>query len=290
MDIRTMRYYLAVVQEGTISKAAAALHVSQPSLSRQIKELEAELGVTLFTRGNRQIRLTEEGLVLKKRAEELVRLMELTEEELAQVKKQISGAIRIGAGESAAFHYLSRAAAAIARDYPGVRFQLTSGDTADLMDELSKGLIDFALIFSDFDQSLYQSLQLPGWDQFGLLMPKASPLAKKAKISWDELSGYPLLLPRAAEAQLASSGHLDGMQIVAVYNLLFNASLMVEDGVGYAICLDQLVNTTGDSQLAFRELDPPVKITGTLIWKKYQVFSPAVQLFIKQIQQLIESR
>lgn len=172
MDIRTMQYYLAVVREGTISAAAQALHVAQPSLSRQMKELEDELGTTLFVRGNRKITLTEEGMVLRKRAEEIVRLMQMTEDEISQIKNHISGSVRIGAGESWAFHYLSRAAASIAEEHPDIRFHIISGDTHDLMDELNNGLIDFALIFTDVDHTLYQSIELPAEDSFGLLMPK----------------------------------------------------------------------------------------------------------------------
>ena len=159
MDIRPMQYYLAVVREGTISAAAQALHVAQPSLSRQMKELEDELGVTLFVRGNRKITLTEEGMVLRKRAEEMVRLMQMTEEEISQIKNHISGSVRIGAGESWSFHYLSRAAASIAKEHPDIRFHITSGDTQDLMDELNNGLIDFAVIFTNVDHTLYQSIE-----------------------------------------------------------------------------------------------------------------------------------
>ena len=176
MDIRTMQYYLAVVREGTISAAAQTLHVAQPSLSRQMKELEEELGVSLFARGNRKITLTEEGMVLRKRAEEMVRLMQMTEEEISQIKNHISGSVRIGAGESWSFHYLSRAAADIAAAHPDIRFHITSGDTQDLMDELNNGLIDFAVIFTEVDHTLYQSIELPAEDSFGLLMPKDCPL------------------------------------------------------------------------------------------------------------------
>ena len=189
MDIRTMQYYLAVVREGTISAAAQALHVAQPSLSRQMKELEEELGVSLFVRGNRKITLTEEGMVLRKRAEEMVRLMQMTEEEISQIKNHISGSVRIGAGESWSFHYLSRAAASIAAEHPDIRFHITSGDTQDLMDELNNGLIDFAVIFTSVDHTLYQSIELPVQDSFGVLMPKDCPLAEKSEIRLSDLKG-----------------------------------------------------------------------------------------------------
>ena len=156
MDIRIMEYYLAVIREGNISAAAEALHVSQPALSRQIKDLEKELGVTLFERGSRRIKLTEEGMILRRRAEEMVRLMQMTESEISRAQKKLSGEIHIGAGESLAFHVLSRIAGAIHGEYPEVRFTVTSGDTEDLMEQLENGLVDVALIFTGYDHSQYQ--------------------------------------------------------------------------------------------------------------------------------------
>ena len=285
MDIRTMQYYLAVVREGTISAAAQALHVAQPSLSRQMKELEEELGVTLFVRGNRKITLTEEGMVLRKRAEEMVRLMQMTEEEISQIKNHISGSVRIGAGESWSFHYLSRAAASIAAEHPDIRFHITSGDTQDLMDELNNGLIDFAVIFTNVDHTLYQSIELPAEDSFGLLMPKDCPLAGKSEIRISDLKGLPVIISRAAAPHYSGSDELSSLNIVATYNLIYNASLLVEDGLGYAICFDKLINTTGDSPLCMRPIVPAMKSTGYLIWKKYQVFSPAVQMFIDRVRE-----
>jgi DNA-binding transcriptional LysR family regulator len=286
MDIRTMQYYLAVVREGTISAAAEALHVAQPSLSRQMKDLEEELGVSLFERGNRKITLTEEGMVLRKRAEEMVRLMQMTEEEISSIKNHISGSVRIGAGESISFHYLSRAAASLAEEHPDIRFHITSGDTQDLMDELQNGLIDFAVIFTDVDHTLYQSLPLPAEDGFGVLMPKDSPLAEKDVIHWSDLKGLPVIVSRASLPYFTGAEDLSSLNIVATYNLIFNASLLVEDGLGYAICFDRLINTTGDSTLCVRPLVPQIRNAGNLIWKKYQVFSPAVQLFIDRVREL----
>ena len=286
MDIRTMQYYLAVVREGTISAAAEALHVAQPSLSRQMKDLEEELGVSLFERGNRKITLTEEGMVLRKRAEEMVRLMQMTEEEISSIKNHISGSVRIGAGESISFHYLSRAAASLAEEHPDIRFHITSGDTQDLMDELQNGLIDFAVIFTDVDHTLYQSLPLPAEDGFGVLMPKDSPLADKDVIHWSDLKGLPVIVSRASLPYFTGAEDLSSLNIVATYNLIYNASLLVEDGLGYAVCFDRLINTTGDSTLCVRPLVPQIRNAGNLIWKKYQVFSPAVQLFIDRVREL----
>ncbi len=290
MDIRTMQYYLAVVREGTISAAAEALHVAQPSLSRHMKELEEELGVSLFERGNRKITLTEEGMVLRRRAEEMIRLMRMTEEEISQVRNHVSGTIRIGAGESFSFHHLSRTASGLSKDYPDIRFQIMSGDTQDLMDELNNGLIDFAVIFTDVDHSLFQSITLPAENRFGLLMPKDCELAEKEVIHVSELKSLPLIISRAAEPYYTGTEHFTDFHIVATYNLLYNASLLVEDGLGYALCFDSLINTTGESRLCFRPVIPENIVSGSLIWKKYQVLSPAVQLFIDRFRETLTER
>ena len=287
MDIRTMQYYLTVVREGTISAAAKALHVSQPSLSRQMRDLEEELGAALFVRGNRKITLTEEGMILRKRAEEMVHLMKMAEDEIAQVKNHISGSVRIGAGESWSFHYLSRTTASLAEEHPDIRFHITSGDTQDLMDELDNGLIDFAVIFTDVDHIVYQSIELPAEDSFGLLMPKDCPLAEKDEIRLSDLKGLPVIVSRAALPYFAGSEEMSSLNVIATYNLVYNASLLVEDGLGYAICFDKLINTTGNSPLCFKPIVPKIKIVGYLIWKKYQIFSPAVQMFIDRIRQTI---
>ena len=287
MDIRLMQYYLAVVREGNISAAAEALHVSQPALSRQMKDLEEELGVTLFQRGSRRITLTEEGMILRKRAEEMLRLMQLTEAELTQARDTVTGEIHIGAGESHAFHFLSCAAGQLMQEHPGVRVHVVSGDTEDLMDQLNNGLLDFALIFSEFDRSLYHSLTLPQEDRFGVLMRRDSKLAEKEVVTMDDLADKPLIVSRAAGDLTQDERHGQQPRIVATYNLIYNASLLVEDGVGYALGFDQLINVTGESPLCFRPLSPPVTVAGTLIWKRYQVLSPAVRLFIEHLRNSI---
>ena len=286
MDIRTMQYFLAVIREGTISAAAESLHVAQPSLSRQMKELEEQLGVTLFERGNRKITLTEEGRVLRRRAEELVRLMQLTQEEIARVRHRLTGSIRIGAGESQAFRYFAEAAAALLKEHPDIQLHITSGDTHDLMDELDNGLIDFALIFTEFDRERFRSIRLPAADRFGVLMRGDNPLASKAEIALAELAEVPLMISRASQPYWESLAGAKGLKIVGTYNLIFNASLLVEAGACCALGFEKLINTTGDSPLCFRPLAGQSKTSGALIWKKYQTFSPAVQLFIDQIRDL----
>lgn len=275
-----------MVREGNISAAAEALHVSQPALSRQIKDLEEELGVVLFERGSRRIKLTKEGMILRRRAEEMVRLLQITESEISQAHSSLAGEVHIGAGESLAFHHLSRIAGEIHREHPDIRFMITSGDTADLLDQLDNGLIDVALIFTDYDHSQYQGIRLPNDDRLGLLMRKDSPLAEKATVTVSDLKALPLIVPRAARELLSSDPTLAGLDIVTTYNLIYNASLFVEDGVGYAIGFGGLINVTGDSALTFRPLENQISQSGTVIWKKYEVFTPAVNLFLERLKQL----
>ena len=284
MDIRVMEYYLAVIREGNISAAAQALHISQPALSRQLRDLEEELGVTLFERGSRRIRLTEEGMILRRRAEEITRLRQITESEISRAHRNMSGEIHIGAGESRSFHHISEIAGKIHAEYPDIRFTITSGDTADLMDQLENGLIDAALIFTDYDHSRYQGIRLPKEDRLGVLMRKDDPLSGKKVISVSDLKDRPLIIPRAAAGLLSSDPALADMNIVTVYNLIYNASLFVEDKVGYAIGFDGLINVSGDSVLTFRPLKNQLAQTAVVIWKKYEAFTPAVNLFLNYLK------
>ena len=287
MDIRIMEYYLAVTREGNISGAAEALHVSQPALSRQMKDLEEELGVTLFERGSRRIRLTEEGMILRKRAEEMVHLMQMTQSEISGVHEHLRGEVHIGAGESKAFHYLSRAAGEMGKEHPDVRFHVASGDTRDLMDQLENGLIDCALIFTEFDRTVYQALTLPEEDRFGVLLRKDHRLAQKEQLTIRDLRGEPVFISRASEDMVRGDSSLSDLKIAGTYNLIYNASLLVEDGAGLALGFEGLVNTTGDSPLTFRPLTPAIRTVGSVIWKKYQVLTPAVQMFLNRLKEQI---
>ena len=284
MDIRILEYFLAITREGNISAAAESLHVSQPALSRQIRDLEEELGVVLFIRGSRQIKLTEEGMILRKRAEEMMHLLQITRSEISQAHNQITGEIKIGAGESLAFHYLSKIAGNIHEDYPDIHFSITSGDTDDLKDQLANGLIDLALIFTEYDRNLYQGMYLPGEDKLGLLIRKDDPLASREIITIADLKELPLIIPRAAANLLTSDPALSGLKIIAVYNLIYNASILVEDGIGYAVGFEGLINTSGNSLLTFRHLENQITQQGSVIWKKYEVFTPAMNLFLERLK------
>ena len=287
MDIRIMEYYLAIVREQTILGAAEALHVSQPALSRQMRELEERLGVKLFERGNRRITLTEEGMIFRRRCEEIVRLVHQTEREVSEAKNKISGEIYIGAGESHIFHYISKTAASITSQYPGIRIHIVSGDTRDLIEDLSNGLIDFALIFSDFDRTSYNYISLPAEDTIGVLMRNDDPLAEKEVLTVDDIKDLPIFTSRTSMPYIDTTIFKD-LHFIGSYNLIYNASLMVEDRAGYALGFDNLIDTSGKRPLCFRPVKGSAKVGGTIIWKKYQIFSPAVQMFIDRLTPLIK--
>ena len=283
MEFRVLQYFLAVTREGNISAAAQSLHLSQPSLSRQLKELEEELGVTLFLRGRRRIELTEEGLILRKRASEMMQLMELTESEISEVKNDISGSLSIGAGESRSMRRVTAVFKHLKDEYPNIRLNVVSGDTEDLQDRLDRGLLDFALIFTDFDKEAYHYLTLDEKEIFGVIMRKDCDLAEKEVIAIKDLYHRPLIVSRANGLQLFNSAQVRHLQIAATYNLLYNASLMVEDGIGCAISFDKLVDTSEGSPLCFRPLSPEISVRPTLIWKRDQKLSIVSQLFIDRL-------
>ncbi|WP_316631755.1 LysR family transcriptional regulator [uncultured Ruminococcus sp.] len=287
MEFRVLQYFLAVTREGNISAAAQSLHLSQPSLSRQLKELEEELGVTLFIRGRRRIELTEEGLILRKRASEMMQLVELTESEISEVKNDISGTLSIGAGESRSMRRITAVFKELKDQYPNIRLNIVSGDTEDLQDRLDRGLLDFALIFTDFDKEAYHYLPSSSKEIFGVIMRKDSDLADKDFITIKDLYNKPLIVSRANGLHLFNSPQVRRLQIAATYNLLYNASLMVEDGIGYAISFDRLVDTSDTSPLCFRPLSPEISVTPTLIWKREQKLSIVSQLFIDRLSNRI---
>ena len=290
MELRVLQYFLAVTREQSISGAAESLHLSQPTLSRQLKDMEEELGKQLFTRSNRKITLTEEGMILRKRAEEIMELVKKTEDEISLSDESIAGNITVGSGETDGVRFLARAAQAVQKDYPMVHFHIVSGDKASVTQDLDRGLIDFGLLFGEFDTSKYDYLKVPFQDSFGVLMRRDSPLAQKEIITPEDLWDKPLIISRQTilDSSLPTILRCDKekLNIVATYNLLFNGSLMVDEGMGYAICLDKIINVTGNSNLCFRPLSPKIKESMHVVWKKYQVFTKAAEKYLLQLQQM----
>ena len=289
MDVRVLRYFLAVAQEESISGAAEYLHLTQPTLSRQLMDLEQELGKKLLIRGSRKVTLTEDGLLLRKRAGEIVALVDKTESEFHDAEDDISGEIYIGGGETAAMRLIAKTAKDLQKQYPHIRYHLFSGNADDVMERLDKGLLDFGLLIEPMDLKKYDHFRLPGTDTWGVLMRQDSPLAEKDMIYPKDLWKVPLLISRQSMIEHGLSDWIrkdhNELNIIATYNLLFNAALMVEAGMGYAICLDKLVNTMDTSGLCFRPLAGSQGAGMDIAWKKYQVFSKASQKFLERLQE-----
>lgn len=294
MEFRVLRYFLAVAREESITGAAKALNVSQPTLSKQLMDLEESLGKQLFIRGNRRIALTEEGTLLRKRAQEIMELVDKTEAEIGGVDEVISGDLYIGGGETDAMRLIARSVKKLQQEQPHIQYHLYSGNAEDVMERLDKGLLDFGVIIGSAQIQQYDYLRLPATDTWGLLMKKDSPLASLDCIRPEHLLGLPLLCSRQALAGNELSGWLqegsNHQNIVATYNLIYNAALMVEEGIGYALCLDKLVNTSNVSFLCFKPLEPRLEAPLYIVWKKYQVFSKAAERFLKELQETINTQ
>ena len=289
MEFRVLQYFLAVAREENISGAAKFLHLSQPTLSRQLKDLEDELGKQLFIRGNRKITLTEEGMILRKRAEEITELIKKTEEEITSSDDTLVGNITIGAGETDGNRFLIKAMNAIQQDYPLVHFHIVSGDKEMITEAIDHGSIDFGIVFGNIDTAKYDSIPIDYKDTWGVLMRRDAELSKKEFITAGDLMDKPLIISRQAfqNSELKNFFHTEQekLNIAATYSLLFNGSLMVDEGLGYAVCFDKLVNVSGDSSLCFRPLKPKIEAHMGIIWKKYQVFSKPAQKFLQKLQE-----
>lgn len=285
MELRVLRYFLAVAQEESISAAAEYLHLTQPTLSRQLMDLEEELGKKLFIRGGRRLTLTEDGMLLRKRASEIIDLVEKTQAEVMESDETVAGDIYIGSGETDALHLLARSAKALQTQYPGVHYHISSGDNFDVTERLDRGLIDFGVMVGAAPDQ-YDSIHLPAKDVWGALMPKDHPLADKEAVCPTDLAGQPLILSRETMPLIGKwmGVNPSRLHVTATYSLLYNASLMVREGLGLALGLDKLINTTGDSGLCFRPLNPRLELDLYIVWKKYQVFSKASEKFLQQLK------
>lgn len=286
LKTRVLRYFLAVAQEGSVTRAARALHLTQPTLSRQIRELEEELGQTLFSRGGRELSLTREGLLLRQRAEEIVGLAEITEKEFRSLgEKTVSGDLSLGCGESKALSFVTDALKVLQDEHPLIIPHFFSGNGEIVMDRLDKGLLDFAVLMGAENTERYYSLPLPNHDTWGLLMDKDDPMAQKKAITAEDLLGIPLILSSQSLSRDELSGWLgfpmSRLHIAATYTLLFNGSLMVRSGLGYALRFDHIAPSGKDSPFAFRPLTSPL----SLVWKKHQILSAPAEAFLAKIRE-----
>lgn len=293
MELRVLGYFLAVAREQSIIRAAKSLHLSQPTLSTQIKAMEEELGKQLLirgTKGSRKVTLTEEGMILRKRGEEILQLVQKTEREISSSQQIVIGDVYIGTGETDAVRFIARAAGELYKVHPGIHYHIASGNAEYVREQLDKGLIDFGIIFGAVDHTKYNSIALPFKDTWGVLMRRDSPLAARETISPEDLWDKPLIMSEQENNSSAFTTwmgkDLSELEIIATYNLLFNASLMVEEGLGYAIGFDKIIHTSGNSSLCFRPLLPRREAEMSVIWKKYQLFSKASEKFMEKLKEL----
>uniref|UniRef100_UPI00402A73CC LysR family transcriptional regulator n=1 Tax=Thomasclavelia ramosa TaxID=1547 RepID=UPI00402A73CC len=293
MELRVLKYFLAVAREENITKAAEFLHITQPTLSRQLMQLEEELNAQLFIRGKNRIVLTDEGMLLRRRAEEIVDLANKTEKEFLEQDNLVTGEIFIGGGETNAMHILARIIKEFKEEYPQIKYQFYSGNADDIKERLDKGLIDIGLLTEPVDIEKYEFVRLEQKEVWGILAPKDSKLAAKEYATSQDLLKLPLLSTRRTIVQNEIANWFgqdyEQLDIIATYNLIYNAAIMVEEGIGYAICLEKLVNINDETKIRFIPFYPPL-LTGTVIvWKKHQIFSPATARFIEKIKHSLKA-
>ena len=290
MELRVLRYYLAIVREQSISRAAERLNLTQPTLSRQLMELEEELGVRLIKRSKkgRGVTLTEEGLLLKARAEEIVELADRTEAEVARQGEEAVGDVYIGAGETDAMRLLAQGMERVRRNHPRIRFHLFSGNAETVAERLDKGLLDFGVFIGETDLSRYDFIPLGAVDVWGVLLKEDDPLAEKEAVTPADLRNAPLILSQQSLRSNELSGwfgrNMERLHVTATYNLIHNATFLVEEGVGCAVTIDRLVNVSG-RPLCFRPLEPRLEGRLNIAWKKHQVFSKAAELFMRELRE-----
>lgn len=293
MELRTLHYFLTVAREQSISAAAESLHISQPALSTQLKAMEEELGKQLLirgTKGSRKVVLTEEGMILRRRAEEILSLVQKAEEEITRSDETIVGDVVIGAGETDNVRLLAQAAKGLQKQYPDIHYHISSGNAEYVLEYLDKGLIDFGLLFREPDPKKYEWLTLPAGDVWGVLMRRDAPLSGHATVYPEDLWELPLIIfhQKGDDHRLAQwmGREIAELNVVATYNLVFNASLLVDEGLGYALCFDKLIHTEG-TNLCFRPFSPPLEAPGYIVWKKYQIFSKAAGRFLQAVREMI---
>ena len=291
MELRTLRYFLAVAREENMTEAANVLHVTQPTLSRQIADLERELGVELFERTNRSCVLTGDGMHLRQRAEEILALVDQTESEMGDQELGIAGNIRIGAGETQAMSYVLDTFAALRRDYPAVTIELYTGNADATEERLERGLLDFALLLEPVNLDKYEWVRIPQTDRAGVAVASDGPWGAFDSLTPTDLAKMPLLLSsrtsnKAIDLAAWSDGTLDleALDVVGHFDLIGNASHLIRSGTACAMGIDHLLQVDASSQMRFVPLDPPIEIASYLVWKKYRLRSRACEEFLNRLK------
>lgn len=288
MELRTLKYFLVVAREENITKAAALLHVTQPTLSRQMMQLEEELGVQLFTRSSHNIILTEQGMLLKRRAQELVSLAEKTKQELAQ-QQILNGEVAIGSGEYRSSVLLAQILAQFHKRHPQVRYEIFSGNSDDIKERIERGLLDVGFLLEPVDVSKYEFVRIPIQEEWGVLVSEGSKLEQKTSVTPQDLADKSLLFARRdlVKRELMNwfGSYADDLNIVACGNLPFNLSMLVQQGMGAYLSIRKSCQYDG---VCFRPLSPKLESNVVLAWKKNQAMSPAAQKLLEEAKKYIE--
>lgn len=287
MEIRVLRYFLEIAREENMTRAADSLHISQPSLSKEIKALEAELGKKLFTRTRSGLKLTEAGMLLRRRTEDILEMVDKTAAEFSALDEINGGDIYIGCAESEQIRHLARVIKRFKEKYPLLRYHLSSGNTEQVAEKLDRGLLDFAFIVEPPDLSRYNYIEIPGADAWGVIMRRDSPLAEKTAVRPDDLLGLPLICSDQAmrvDIPRWCGEKADGLNFTGTVNLCYNGSVFVREGLGYMLTFDGLIDTSAESGLCFRPLEPPLETKMYVIWKKYQMFTPIAEMLLKDLE------
>mgnify|MGYP005787488563 CR=1 FL=1 len=286
MEIRVLRYFLEAAREENITRAAASLHVSQPTLSKQLKDLEQELGKKLFVRSNYSIKLTDEGMLLRKRAEDILAMADKTIEEFKASDTITGGDVYIGCAESHLVKYLARVIKDFKTRYPLFRYHIYSGNTEQVTERLDRGILDMAVIAEPPNLSRYNYIEVPGSDRWGLIMRQDDPLAEKEYITAEDLVGLELICSEQSikvDIPRWCGETADQLNYTGTTNLCYNGGVFVREGLGCMLTFDHLIDTSSESGLVFRPLYPVLKTKMYIIWKKYQVFTPIAELLTKDI-------
>lgn len=290
MELRVLRYFLTLAREESISRTAEALYITQPTLSRQLAELEEELGVRLFERGKRKIELTEEGVLLRRRAEEMTELADKTERELRERTERLAGVVSVGAAETVAAELLVRAVDSFRKKYPEVTFELDAGIADRIKERIDAGLLDLGLLIEPGDIAKYDFLRLGIDDRCGILMNAAAPLAQREFVTAEDLVGLPVVGPaREGIRQFYRNGlgeAFDRLNFIASFDLVNNAAWFARLNVGYVFTIEGTLRHFGSSELCFRPFCPELRQSTFLVWKKYQPVSRAVRAFIDEVAML----
>lgn len=291
MELRVLRYFQAVANELNFSRAAEKLHVSQPTISRQLKDLEDEIGVPLIKRGGHSISLTDEGRYFSNQVNQILALADKTLDNM-QLGQSISGSVTIGSAETRSFISVAQSIKSLQQEYPNIKANIVSTNANDVRTNLESGNFDFGIVIDPTNKQNYDFIHLLGESRWGLLMPRGSELAKKDHLTLDDLEGKDIIITQ-------QNDFLDTLKewygestkkfnIVATYNLLYNASLLVSAGVGYALCVDGIINTN-QSDLVFVPLEPRKTAGTNLVWQKGRKLSPSANAFLRQISKDITS-